>query len=203
MAWNAHKRYLAELEGRGVPIVPTQWVDQGDDVDLAAVAAERDWNGVVAKPAVGAGAEGLIVVPPGDDTGAAQEQFALLTDAGDTMVQPFLDSVRRTGELSVVVIDGRVSHAVRKRPAVDDVRTQIEFGADYEAEVPDPETCRLAEHVAAVTPHDLVYARVDLLTADDGSWRLGELEVIEPALLLAWSDDGADRLAEAVLRRIP
>ena len=115
VAWNAHKRYLADLEGRGVPIVPTQWVDHGEEVDLATVASEGRWSGVVAKPAVGAGAEGLIVVPPGGDPATAQQEFALLTETGDTMVQPFLDSVCRTGELSVVVIDGRVSHAVRKR----------------------------------------------------------------------------------------
>lgn len=200
--WNTHKGYLIELEERGAPIVPTAWLGQGDDVALAELAAARGWDGVVAKPAVGAGAEGLLVVPPGTDPADHQTAFRSLTAAGDAMVQPYIRSVRDPGELSVVVIDGRVSHAVRKRPHSGEARTQIEFGADYVAEQPDPDAAALAEWLVEATGHDLLYARVDLLAADDGQWLLGELEAVEPALLLAWSDGGADRLAEAVLQRM-
>lgn len=200
--WNVHKGYLIELEERGAPIVPTAWLGQGDEVALAELAAARGWDGVVAKPAVGAGADGLLVVPPGTDPADHQPAFRALTAAGDAMVQPYVRSVHDQGELSVVVIDGHVSHAVRKRPRRGEVRTQIEFGADYLAEDPDPEAASLAEWLVEATGHDLLYARVDLLAADDGQWLLGELEAVEPALLLAWSDGGADRLAEAVLERL-
>ena len=200
--WNSHKGYLIELEERGAPIVPTAWLGRGDAVELAEIAAARGWDGVVAKPAVGAGAEGLLVVPPGSNIAVHQDEFAALTAAGDALVQPYVGSVHDAGELSVVVIDGEFSHAVRKRPRSGEVRTQIEFGADYAPEEPDRDTARLAEWLVEATGHDLVYARVDLLAADDDQWLLGELEAIEPALLLAWSDGGADRLAEALVRRI-
>lgn len=199
--WNSHKRYLIELEERGAPIVPTAWLARGDDVSLAEVADARGWSGVVAKPAIGAGAVGLLVVPPGTDPSASQGAFDALLVAGDTMVQPFVPSIAE-GELSVVVIDGRASHAVRKLPAGDGVRTQIEFGGRYVPERVDDEAGRLAEWVVEATGADLLYARVDLLADDDGSWMLGELELIEPALLLAWSDGGADRLADALLARL-
>ncbi len=200
--WNTHKGYLLELEERGAPIVPTAWLGQGDEVDLAALAAARRWDGVVAKPAVGAGAEGLLVVPPGTDPAAHQATFARLVAAGDAMVQPFVPSVRDEGELSVVVVDGEVSHAVRKRPTGGDVRTQIEFGARYTPEDPDPDAAALAAWLVEATGHDLLYARVDLLADDDGTWLLGELEAVEPALLFAWAEGSADRFAEALLRRI-
>lgn len=200
--WNTHKGYLIELEERGAPIVPTAWLGKGDEVALAAVAAARGWDGVVAKPAVGAGADGLLVVPPGTDPADHQAAFSALTAAGDAMVQPYVRSVHDAGELSVVVIDGHVSHAVRKRPRSGEVRTQIEFGADYVAEEPDPDASALAAWLVEATGHDLLYARVDLLAADDGQWLLGELEAIEPALLLAWSDGGAHRLADALLQRL-
>lgn len=200
--WNSHKGYLLELEERGAPIVPTAWLGQGDTVDLAAVATARGWDGVVAKPAVGAGAEGLLVVPPGADPADHQDAFAALTAAGDAMVQPYVASVHEQGELSVVVIDGEVSHAVRKVPTGGDVRTQIEFGAQYVAEEPGADAAGLAAWLVEVTGHDLLYARVDLLTDDDGTWMLGEFEAIEPALLLAWAEGSADRLADALLRRL-
>lgn len=199
--WNTHKGYLIELEERGAPIVPTAWLGRGDEVELADVAAARGWDGVVAKPAVGAGAEALLVVPPGSNIAVHQDEFAALTAAGDAMVQPYIRSVADAGELSVVVIDGEVSHAVRKVPRSGEIRTQIEFGADYLAEEPDPDAAALATWLVDATGHDLLYARVDLLAADDGQWLLGELEAIEPALLLAWSDGGAERLADAIVRR--
>ncbi len=200
--WNTHKGYLIELEERGAPIVPTAWLGRGDEVSLADLAAARGWDGVVAKPAIGAGAERLLVVPPGSNIEVHQREFDALTAAGDAMVQPYIGSVHDAGELSVVVIDGEVSHAVRKLPRSGEVRTQIEFGADYVAEDPDPDAANLAAWLVEATGHDLLYARVDLLAADDGQWLLGELEAIEPALLLAWSDGGADRLAEAIVRRM-
>lgn len=199
--WNTHKRYLIELEERGAPIVPTAWLAVGDQVRLADVAEARGWSGVVAKPAVGVASEGLLVVPADADPDDHQTTFQSLVDHGDTLVQPFVASVAH-GELSVVVVDGRVSHAVRKVPADGEVRVQIEFGAAYVAEDPDPAAAGLAEWLVDATGHDLLYARVDLLADEDGSWMLGELELVEPALLLAWSDEGAARLAAAIATRL-
>lgn len=201
VAWNVHKGYLAELEERGAPIVPTAWLGRGDRVDLAALAADRGWRAVVAKPAVGAGAQGLLVVREGEDPATAQPRLDALLAAGDVLVQPFVASVV-DGELSVVVVDGRTSHAVRKVPAPGDVRVQVEFGARYVEQDLDRDTARLAEWVVEATGHDLLYARVDLLRDVDGSWLLNELELVEPALLLQWAPGSAQRLADALVQRL-
>ena len=34
VAWNTHKRYLADLESKGVPVLPTVWCEVGATVDL-------------------------------------------------------------------------------------------------------------------------------------------------------------------------
>ena len=60
------------------------------------------------------------------------------------------------------------------------------------------EVVRLAEWIVAATGHDLLYARVDLVPADDGSWQVGELEATEPLLYLDRDPDAAKRLAEAI-----
>jgi glutathione synthase/RimK-type ligase-like ATP-grasp enzyme len=117
------------------------------------------------------------------------------------MVQPFVTSIR-DGELSIVVIGGVVSHAVRKVPVAGDVRSQIEFGGSYTLEEPDADAAALATWLVEATGHDLLYARVDLLADADGSWMLGELELVEPALMLAWHDASAGRLAAALVARL-
>ena len=51
------------------------------------------------------------------------------SDAGcDMLIQPYLTSVSQ-GEVSVLVIDGAVSHVVTKQPVPGDFRCQEEFGA--------------------------------------------------------------------------
>ena len=198
LRWNTHKSYLLELEERGAPIVPTAWLGRGDRADLAELAASRGWDEVVCKPAVGAGSDGVVQVR------ASEGQTALdaLAAAGDAMVQPYLPTVRTEGELSVIVLGGEVSHAVWKRPGPDSFLVQIERGGVYEslAEVP-ADVSALARWVVAATGHDLLYARVDLLRDEVGTWLLTELEATEPALYLDLVDGAAERLVVALERR--
>lgn len=197
--WNTRKSYLMELEDRGVPVVPTAWVGRGDRIDLAALAASRGWSQVVAKPVVGAGSIGLVVAR---DPAAHQAAFDALVADGDAMVQPLYDRVADLGERSVVVIDGVASHGVRKVPAAGDVRVQVEFGGTYLPWDPDPGIARLAEWIVEAASPGALFARVDMLPADDETWELVELELVEPALFVDWADGAADRLARALLARL-
>lgn len=198
--WNTHKGYLIELEERGVPIVPTAWLGAGDRVDLHALAHGRRWDAVVVKPAVAAGSRGLAIVDthPGD----GQAALDALVASHDVMVQPLMRRVGADGELSIVCIDGRYSHAVRKMPREGDLRIQVEFGGTYVPERPTDDLVALAEWVVDVTGHDLLYARVDLLPADDGTWQVGEVEATEPSLYLDRVDGAAARMAGAIVGRL-
>ncbi|MFP4149098.1 MAG: RimK family alpha-L-glutamate ligase [Nitriliruptoraceae bacterium] len=199
LRWNTHKSYLLELEERGAPVVPTAWLARGDRVDLTALAGARGWCDLVLKPAVGAGGHEVQRVDP--DTG--QPALDRLLEAGDALVQPYLDAIATAGELSVVLIDGEVSHAVRKRPAPGGLLVQIEHGGAYEPleEVPD-DAAALARWVVSATGYDLLYARVDLVPDAVGTWQLTELEVAEPGLYLHLVEDRAARLVTALERRL-
>jgi glutathione synthase/RimK-type ligase-like ATP-grasp enzyme len=200
LRWNTHKGYLMELEERGAPIVPTAWLGRGDRVDLAALCPPRSWDEVVVKPAVAAGSDG--VVRAGGSAGVRRAQDALdaLLAAGDAMVQPFRRRITE-GELSLVAIEGRVTHAVRKVPADGEFRVQGRFGGRYAPEPPPLDAVRLAEWLLSVLGTPLLYARVDLVTADDGTLELGELEATEPDLYLEHSEVGTRALADAIVRR--
>lgn len=199
--WNTHKGYLLELEDRGAPIVPTAWIAAGDRVELAGLLDARGWDTVVVKPAVDAGSRRLVRVDR-DQLAAGQAHLDGLLDAGaDVMVQPYQPSVEREGELSVVVFDGQVSHAVRKRPAAGDFRVQHAHGGRYVAEPLDEQTTRLAEWIVAATGHELLFARVDLLADELGAWQLAEFEATEPDLYLSTVPAAAERLADAIIQR--
>lgn len=198
LEWNTHKGYLAQLEERGAPIVPTAFVGAGDRVSLGQLAQARGWERLVVKPAVGAGSRGLSLVEP---DGPGQRALDDLLAEGDALVQPFVPGVH-DGELSIVLFDGIISHAVRKVPAEGEIRVQVEFGGDYhEVDVP-PEAGDLATWVVEATGHRLLYARVDLLPDEDGSWMLAELEVAEPSLYLGTVPAAAHRLAGVVAARL-
>ena len=147
------------------------------------------------------------------------------------LVQPFIEGVAR-GELSVVVIDGAVTHAVEKVPAAGDFRCQSEHNAIVRRAACSGEASdaalRAVEIARGVCTRrlslptrqrdrdccDVLFARVDFLrmTDDDGAEHLLllELELIEPTLYLAQSQAGdaagtataAEALAEAISARL-
>ncbi len=201
LRWNTHKSYLIELEERGAPVVPTAWLGQGDEVALVEVLAARGWKRAVCKPAVGSGSDGLAVID-GDQAGEAdQRHLDELLARGDVLVQPELASVRTDGELSVIVIEGEVSHAVRKVPAAGEHRVQQEWGSTYTVEALDAPTAALATWVVEAVGTSLLIARVDLLADDVGTWQVVELEATEPDLYLGLVPDAAERLADVVVAR--
>lgn len=198
LRWNAHKSYLRDLAGRGVPTIPTAWAERGAPVDLAALLAERGWDDAILKPAVAGGSLGLHRV---ENARTAQEHLDALLERGDAMVQPFLPSIQ-DGEVSVICIDGTASHAVRKRPRAGDIRVQPEHGGLVTAATPDAAEAEVAGRVLAALPHPALYARVDLVRAPGGEPLVIELECIEPRLFLAHDAAAGGRIADAVAARL-
>jgi glutathione synthase/RimK-type ligase-like ATP-grasp enzyme len=209
LRWNTHKSYLIELEERGAPVVPTAWLARQDRVSLAELLAARGWRRAVVKPAVAAGSDGLLRVDAAasgadGELSRAQVHLDTLLAEGDVMVQPYLDAVEREGEMSVVLIDGRATHVVRKRPSPGEFRIQEEFGGRYERVSLDgegAEPAALGRWIVEAAGHEFLYARVDLLRDENGAWQLAELEVTEPDLYLALAPEVGRVLADAVLAR--
>ncbi|HEY4277771.1 MAG TPA: hypothetical protein VGM91_06105 [Conexibacter sp.] len=211
IAWNTDKSYLRALAEQGVPTVPTAWVErERAAARLAAAVASGGWSGrdVIVKPTIGLGSSGLLRVSPGEQGDAGQAHLARLVADGDVMVQPFLDSLEREGELSLVYFGGELSHVVRKRPVAGEFRVQPEFGAAAIPEQPTEKQLEVAGRALAAigamtadSESELVYARVDLVTGDDGTPLLMELELVEPTLYLESAPGSADRLARLVVER--
>lgn len=199
LRWNMHKRYLVELAGRGVPTVPTRLVHASEHVDLSSLRAEMGWNEVVVKPAVG-GTARLAEHSRRVGLASIQQHLDRMLEREDALIQPFVESIATSGEISVIAIAGELCLAIRKVPAPGEWRTQTEFDGTAS---PVRLTASLA-HIAATALDVLdtipAYARIDV-TGDPSDHRLVELELIEPELFFRFDPTVADRLARHVLNR--
>lgn len=193
---NLHKRYLLDLQRRGVPTVPTELVTLGSTVPLGALLAARRWHDVVIKPAVGAGSFETHRIRRSElDHGEAV--LTRLVASRDVLVQPYLPSVERYGERAMVWIDGEFTHAVRKTPRFAD-------GVEQVSESLPLTDAERAIGTAALAPlaDQLLYARVDVAPDADGHPLVMELELVEPSLFLLQERRALDRLVEALVQRI-
>jgi O-ureido-D-serine cyclo-ligase len=191
-----HKRYLIDLQARGVAVVPTVMIERGAPCDVAAIAAARGWGRLVIKPAVGAGSFNARVFAT-SERDAATAHATMLTATGEALIQPYVDSVDDHGERSLVWIDGAFSHQIRKAPR---------FAGDAESVTgPHPITEEeRAVATAAIAPwaDRILYGRVDLARDAAGAPMVMELELAEPSLFFAHGAGSADRYVAGLLRRL-
>jgi glutathione synthase/RimK-type ligase-like ATP-grasp enzyme len=196
IAWNSDKRYLRKLAEAGVPTVQTLWVERGADIDLEPELSKRGWEEAIVKPVVDLGAKNLHRVR----ADGAQDALAAVLARQEAMVQPFLPSLETEGELSLIHIDGELSHAVRKHPAAGDFRVQSIWGGTVDQAEAGPPHIEVAERALAQLDQPPLYARVDLVTDLAGRPALIELELIEPNLYLSTDPAAAEQLADATVR---
>ncbi len=190
LEWSTDKeRYLADLAAAGVPTVPTEFVGPGRVFDPPAFP-------FVVKPAISAGGRSSARFEA-RDAGAARALVGRLHGEGRTaMIQPYLGDAIET---ALVYLDGRYSHAVRRRVPLPTAGDSVVFYLDEQLGPAEPTAAEheLAEGALACAPSPLLYARVDLL----GGTVL-ELELAEPSLYLEFGEDAATRLAAAIGRRL-
>ena len=196
LTWNMHKRYLHRLAAHGVPTVATRWITPGGRVRLDDLLADAGRERALIKPAVSASAWKTAEARPGDPSG--QRLVEEISEHTDVMVQPYLESVERDGEISLIAVDGTLTHAAR-RPST--LTGDIETTRRGVAHAISDDERRLATKVLSLLPVVPLYARIDLLRDDQGRLLLGELELIEPVLYLRHSPHATAHLVAALGRR--
>ena len=195
--WNMDKRYLADLEGRGIPIVPSRFIDRGTEFSLPEMLRDAGWDEAVIKPCVSGAARHTYRITPAN---ASQMDVVVhrLVRSEDLILQPFVRTVVDDGEDSLMIFDGRFSHAVRKKARPGDFRVQDDHGGTVHPLQPSAAQIELAELAIAACRPPAVYGRVDMVRLEEGHYAVMELEVIEPELWLRFHPPAAKAFAQAI-----
>jgi len=199
--WNLDKHYLSDLENKGVNCVETYYLEKGRSVRLEDFLADLDIKNAIIKPCV---------------SGAARHTYKLnsvtCADYNETindllqeeafMVQPFQENIIKTGELSLIVMGGKYTHAVRKVAKQGDFRVQDDHGGVVLGYTPTEEEIQFAEKAVAACNERPLYARVDMIRDNANKLAIMELELIEPELFFRFYKPAADRLADVIAQRV-
>ena len=198
---NLDKRYLFDLQHRGIRTVETVLLPKGDKTPLRDRIAEHGWNEVILKPAVSAGARHTYRV---DERIAAEREamFSGLIEQEDFLLQPFLPSVIESGELSLMVMGGTFTHAVQKLAKPGDFRVQDDHGGTVVPYTATAEEIAFAEKAVAACDPQPVYARVDTVRDNNNVLVIMEIELVEPELFFRFNRSAAFALAESIAREL-
>ncbi len=218
VAWNIDKTYLRDLEQRGIPIVPTIWLDPERQMNSRAIHTRFPAFGdFVIKPTVSAGSRDTGRYDAGETPSrslAITHAKNLLAVGRHVMLQRYLTRVDTEGETALVYVDGEFSHSVRKGPLLEGpYRAADAEGVLYRDEAMTPRDATDAERaladrvVAAIAEmfpdrSPLLYTRVDLIPDDEGEPVVLEVELTEPSFFFEQADGAAERFAEAVAVRL-
>jgi glutathione synthase/RimK-type ligase-like ATP-grasp enzyme len=200
LRWNMRKTYLRDLEERGLPVIPTEFLEPHANLRLESLLDRRGWDDVVVKPMIGAGGYRM--------TRTARERLdrdresihSLMNDRG-IIIQPYRERIRRDGEWSFVFFGGCYQYTIHKKPPSDDYRAHEKRGATYEpVEPPEIVVDRVRELVDRAEL-DCLYQRMDGLVLD-GSIELMEMECLEPSFYFTHYPEGASSLAKKLAEMI-
>ena len=203
--WNTDKHYLHDLEKAGVTIVPSAFIEPGENASACvdAFLARHATDEFVVKPAVGAGSRDAQRHARSQREVATRHAERLLDAKRSVLLQPYLDRVDEHGETAMIFFGGRFSHAIRKGPLLkkNEGSTRALFAAEHiGTREPTAAEHALAEKVLSSLPftETLLYARVDVIQNADGAPVVLELELTEPSLFFSHAEGSAGRFADAI-----
>lgn len=181
--WNMNKKYLMEFDEMGLPVIPSKYHEEVSSQQIESYLAQAEFaQGLIIKPTVGGSSHGIqLIKQVSDYTPVAK---------GEWLIQPFLPGIQERGEYSLIYFAGKFSHAICKLPKSQEFRCQEEYGSNISAINPDEKMFAIAEQILNQNSYHQDYARVDLIP-DGDSYKLVELELIEPCLFLHYEPEKA------------
>ncbi len=199
--WNMDKHYLADLEAKGIPVVASRFIERGSAAPLPELLDASGWAEAVIKPCVSGSARHTYRV----NRAIAVELDPVvqrLLAVESLILQPFVEEIVRQGEDTLMVLNGRYTHAVRKVAKSGDFRVQVDHGGTVHDLEPTAEQIELAERAMAVCLPLPAYGRVDMVRDNEGRLAVMEVELIEPELWLRHHPPAAKELAAAIAKSV-
>ncbi|UJR13117.1 hypothetical protein I4U23_000141 [Adineta vaga] len=214
LLWNTKKTYLKDLEMKGIPIIPTIFVDHIDETKLIEATGYFNTFDLIIKPQISASSDNIIRVLIGNDDFVSKPKSISINEAieklnkipqiGSMMIQPFMTNISHEGEISVIIFDGQISHVVKKTVHQNDFRVQTKYGGTcVTLDNISSEIQILVDITLKACPEMPIYARIDILRNNiTNKLCVVELELIEPGFFLDNSSDGGMAFAKTILKKI-
>ena len=195
LRWNFRKTYLLDMAAAGLEVPRTVYLARASRVAVEERMELEGWRVAVLKPVSGQsgyGVQKLEWAKPADRA---------VSGTGEALLQEYQGDIAALGETTLTFIDGRFSHAVRRVLKPGEWRANPQFGITYERQEVSGDVIEAAGAYLELLPQTPLYARVDGLVRPAG-FMLTELELIDPYLYLEFAPGSADRMADALLRRL-
>ena len=195
--WNIDKHYLLDLQEHQIPIPNSEFIKRGSSIDLSLLMQKKNWNEIVVKPTISGAAKNTYRLKKEEiiQFGPIWEK---LIYKEDFIVQEFQNNVISEGEVAMIVIGGKFTHAVLKKAKEGDFRVQDDFGGSIAIYNPSEEMVKLAEKCTRIQTPIPSYARVDIIWDNLMELAVSELELIEPELWFRLNPNAAQKLAHHV-----
>ena len=195
--WNIDKHYLLDLQEHQIPIPNSEFIKRGSSIDLLLLMQKKNWNEIVVKPTISGAAKNTYRLKEEEiiQFGPIWEK---LIYKEDFIVQEFQNNVISEGEVAMIVIGGKFTHAVLKKAKEGDFRVQDDFGGSIAIYNPSEEIVKLAEKCTRILTPIPSYARVDIIWDNLMELAVSELELIEPELWFRLNPNAAKKLAQHV-----
>ncbi len=195
--WNIDKHYLQDISNKGINIATTLFIEKNTKTTLKKLFNQSNFTEAVIKPAISGAARETYRINRNNYT-KHEDKFQKLIKHECMLFQEFLNNIIITGEISIILINGNYTHAVKKIAKRGDFRVQDDHGGKVEKYIPNKEEISFAENCIIKCPFQPIYARVDIVYDNLGDLSLSELELIEPELWFRNNPQSAKLLAKEI-----
>ncbi len=221
LAWNSDKHYLGALAQRGLPTIPTTWLEPDRKYSKHQVHTRFPAYGdFVVKPAVSSGGRGTgryTATDPVSRSEAIKHAQHELSRGRSVMVQRYLEEIDRSGEISLIYLNGLPSYRVDKKAMLHD---RFRAGNEIQEEVivgsssATADEWRWGEEIRKALHsyiHDqcgrdelLLFNRVDIVrggSKDEHEFYVMEVSLIDASLYLSANPEHMTKFADAIAMR--
>ena len=195
--WNLDKSYLFDLQKKNINIPSSVLVKKNQNTTLKELFSNCCWNEAILKPTISGAARHTYRIHR-EKTQEFDNLFSDLIKSEDFLFQEFLTDITLNGEISLIMIDGKYTHAVKKIAKKGDFRVQDDHGGKVEKYNANTNEIQFAKKCIENCPEKPLYARVDIVYDNNGQVSLGELELIEPELWFRNNPNSAKLLASKI-----
>ncbi|KMY23077.1 glutathione synthetase [Actinobaculum suis] len=220
LSWNSDKHYLQDLAAVGLPTIETTWLEPEENLTKHQVHTRFPASGdFVVKPAISSAGRGTGRYTANNAPSRAEAILHAqheLARGRSVMVQRYLENIDKTGEISLVFLNGMPSYRVEKEPMLhprfrsgDSPMEEVVRSAPAHAqEWRWGDTVRQGLHKVLRQKfgrdHLLLFNRVDLVPApedDPNEFYIMEISLIDGSLYLSADESHLEQFASAIAVR--